>query len=204
MQISALNSVNAAKVNGYSKINQNKNHYHSPLSASVQDTFTRSSVSRVSNLPIFEQNGKTINVVSFGSVKPVQELLRPAIQMRVQGVKNLQHNMDPAKMAQGTFSINRLADSMWRDGQKLDFRVDNKRISIMSKFGKLGRVPDEIAEIIMPVVKRAPKDFSMELSNMIAGNTKGASTIGLRVNLLYNGKDKRIADLEKQLSSIIC
>ena len=32
-------------------------------------------------------------------------------------------------------------------------------------------------------------DFKFELSNVIAGMTKGASTIGLRANLLYTGTD---------------
>lgn len=188
MQISAINSVSG--VTAYSGLHGAKNRYYSPVNMKSQDTFTKMNVAP---LPIFEQTEKAIKVVSFGSVKPVQEIIKPALQMRVQGVKNLQHNMNPDLMKNGVFSINRLAESLWKDGEKLSFKLANKRIDLMSRFGRIGRVPDEIASYIMPVMKGNSKDFEFQLSNVIAGNTKGAATIGLRVNLLYNGKDKRVA-----------
>lgn len=40
----------------------------------------------------------------------------------------------------------------------------------------------------------ARKDYSFSLSNVIAGTTKGAATIGLRVNLKYTGGDKALQE----------
>lgn len=188
MQVQALNSV--SKSNGYFKINNNQHRYYTPMN-NVQDTFVKS---KNVGLPIFEQTEKAIKVVSFGNIRPVQEIIKPAIQMRVQGVRHFQHNMDPEMLKQGIMlPINKMAEAMWKDGDKIDFKLNQRRIELISRFGKIGRVPEEIAKIIYPVIKGNPKDFSFELSNLVAGNTKGASTIGLRVNLLYNGKDKRIA-----------
>ncbi|MBR1753614.1 hypothetical protein IJ732_02150 [bacterium] len=189
MQISAINSV--SKANAYSKLSETKNRYYSPVNMTSKDVFTRST-GNVAPMPVFKQNAKEIQVISFGAMRPTPEIIKPALQMRVQGVRHLQHNMDPELMKQGVFSINKLAESAWKDGEKLTFKL-GRGIDLMSRFGKIGRVPDEISKIIMPVVKRSPKDFQFQLSNVIAGNTKGASTIGLRVNLLYNGKDKKVA-----------
>ena len=161
MQIAALNSV--SNVNRYSKLNDVKNRYYSPLmNQGIQDTFVKSA-NNVAPLPIFEQTAKTIKVVSFGALKPTPEIIKPALQMRVQGVRHLQHNMDPEMMKQGVFAINRLAESMWKDGQKLTFKLNNKRIDLMSQFGRIGRVPDEIANYIMPVLKGNSRDFEFQL-----------------------------------------
>ena len=58
----------------------------------------------------------------------------------------------------------------------------------MPGYGEIGRVPDEIARFIYRHVVANPDSFRFELSNVIAGTTKGAETIGLRVNLIYDGK----------------
>ena len=149
MQISAINSV--SKANAYSKLSETKNRYYSPVNMTSKDVFTRST-GNVAPMPVFKQNAKEIQVISFGVMRPTPEIIKPALQMRVQGVRHLQHNMDPELMKQGVFSINKLAESAWKDGEKLTFKL-GRGIDLMSRFGKIGRVPDEISKIIMPVVK---------------------------------------------------
>lgn len=162
----------------------------------TQDIFARTSV-KTSNLQpqIYSEIGKNyIKVVTFGSLANPLSKIKPAIQMKVTGVSHFQDNMKQEFIKQhNLFSINRLADSNWKDGDPLKFEIkDSQRgpkISLFSEiFGELGRVPDEIAPKIAELLKANPKDYRFELSNVIAGNTKGAPTIGLRVNLHYVGK----------------
>ena len=51
---------------------------------------------------------------------------------------------------------------------------------------RVGRVPDKIAAHLLDLTG-GQKGFRYELSNVVAGTTKGAETIGLRVNLIYDG-----------------
>jgi nanoRNase/pAp phosphatase (c-di-AMP/oligoRNAs hydrolase) len=100
-------------------------------------------------------------------------------------------------------SINQLADSDWKDGKVLGFGVDPKRgqtTIVDPNFGTIGRVPDELEEKLKAIgpeynssTKRA-QNFRLELSNLIAGTTKGAKTTGVRVNLVYTGKDAAVKE----------
>ncbi len=143
-------------------------------------------------------SGNELHVVSFTGLQDPAKRLQPALQMRVTGVTNHQKTDDPLKQPMDT-NINDLAASNWRDGDKLTFEVTKaKKGSAIQlshpKFGEIGRVPDEITGHIMDSVKQRPGDFQFELSNIIAGTTKGAATIGLRVNLLYTGKSEESID----------
>jgi len=126
--------------------------------------------------------------------------------------------MEDMDQSYNQMSINKLDRSDWKDGDELSFEIEGeskkkimesddddkpkikkskgkKKIVLYSKqFGEIGRVPDEIAPRIMPLLSAEPENFKFELSNLIAGKTKGASTIGLRVNLIYTGSSPNLQD----------
>lgn len=170
-------------------------------SSNNQDRFNKSGmpVSQIS----FQSGKNYLKVATSLKLKNPLEGIKPALQMRVRGVKRFQDNMDPEFISKhNTFSINRLADSNWADGDPLEFKtcivknsegIDEERINLSSpKFGKIGRVHSEIAPKIIELLKSNPDDFRFELSNIVAGTTKGAPTIGLRVNLLYTGTNPKL------------
>ena len=111
--------------------------------------------------------------------------------------------------------INKLADSNWKDGQELLFSQGTMRspegtkntINLSDpKNGNLGRVPDELAPALEPLLTDPDYagDFKFELSNVIAGMTKGAATIGLRANLLYTGTDpEKRATVQERFHKIL-
>lgn len=112
-----------------------------------------------------------------------------------------------------TKSINKLAESDWKDGKELKFQYDptSKRTAIVDPdFGKIGFVPDEIESKLLGLgmeyssPSSRANNFRIELSNMIAGTTKGAKTTGLRVNLIYTGKDRELKNkVEKSFNEIL-
>lgn len=152
----------------------------------------------------------TQNVRSIGQTEPERSDI-PAIQFKVRGVTAHQTLEDG--MANDD-NINQLAQSEWQDEQRLDLKVKNTRkgVSLVlsdPNTGEVGRVPDEVAKIIAPVVVKHPNNFKCELSNIIAGTTKGAETIGLRANIKYVGDNenekKKTQDLfNKVLNSKDC
>lgn len=95
----------------------------------------------------------------------------------------------------------------WKDGQVIDFSlVEHPKLGPQITLsapgiGPIGRVHDEVAEVVMPFLFKdgmpAP-GFKFELSNMVAGTTKGAETIGLRVNLKYEGNDPQMKTMAKE------
>jgi nanoRNase/pAp phosphatase (c-di-AMP/oligoRNAs hydrolase) len=99
----------------------------------------------------------------------------------------------------------------WHDGQKLDFYVqegrrksDTPRIILsVPGIGEIGRVHDEIAEVIMDGLQNHPDDYRFELSNIVAGTTKGAETAGMRVNLKYVGTDPVREDKAREAFNIV-
>lgn len=177
------------------KKTQNLNHAAAPslLNTHLADTVKFNKINN--NIIEFKQFGKNIGLVSFGSLKNPLDTQKPALQMRVTGVLKHQESTEPGTAPYDT-NINDLAESKWKDGQPLNFSIgkDMRGKPMLNlvdpTFGEIGRVPDEIAKIILPAVRRNPDSFKFELSNVIAGTTKGAETIGLRVNLLYAGEDK--------------
>lgn len=185
-------------------------NYPVALSDNKQDSFSKSKASAQTIPQISFQSGKNyLRITTFTGLNNPLASQKPAIQMKVTGVMNNQDNMDAQKMeAHKTFSVNRLADSDWKDGDPIGFRIThfNKSERIIlshPNFGPVGRVPDEISPIILDLIKKDPKNFKFELSNVIAGNTKGAATIGLRVNLIYNGKDEKLKNKVNEAFSLV-
>lgn len=99
----------------------------------------------------------------------------------------------------GPKSINRLADSNWEDGKQLKFAFDKTRGQLQivdPNYGPIGYIPEEVAIKLdelgadFKAEDRRDKNFRIELSNLVAGTTKGAKTTGVRVNLIYKGDQK--------------
>lgn len=121
----------------------------------------------------------------------------PSLQMKVRGVSQHQKDFQNEQDVSKDRNIEKLAKSNWYDGKNLKFEIakDKRRMQIKlfdPDFGEIGRVPDEIAYSLEPLLRKHPKDFKFKLSNVIAGTSKSAPTIGLRTNLIYKGKDKEV------------
>ena len=124
--------------------------------------------------------------------------LQPSIQMKVRGVSLHQRNFgekeDSSYMDR---NIEELANSNWYDGKKLSYEI--KTLGLKEKillydedYGEIGRVPDEITPQIMDLLKDNKDDYQFTLSNIIAGTSKGAATIGLRVNLMCTSDNPKV------------
>lgn len=138
---------------------------------------------------------------------PVKDGL--AIQMKVRGVMSHQ-KVEGAKFPNKDLNVQKLAESKWKDGQKLEFEVTEKVVKGKSEtritleapgIGEIGYVHPEIAEYVKEALESKPGDFQFELSNVIAGTTKGAETTGLRVNLVYKGNDPKAEAKAKEAFS---
>ena len=156
------------------------------------DSFERS----IPNTPVQLIRNKNVIQINFsGQLKDPQ---RPGIQMRVRGVSLHQKGSLGAGSGAKDKSVIKLAESNWKDGQKLNHRIetrpDNTKMIILDdpKYGEIGHVPEDITPFIVKMIERHPNDFRFELSNVVAGTSKGAATIGLRANLLYTGKDEKM------------
>lgn len=119
----------------------------------------------------------------------------PAIQFRVRGVSKHQLGTEGASATAEDDSVVQLANSNWKEGDRLNAKEvkgrNGKTIALVHpKFGEIGQVPKEMAEVLMPVMKGKNSDYRFELSNVIAGTSKGAPTIGLRATLKYVGDNK--------------
>lgn len=162
----------------------------------------------------FKQHKNVLHYVSFTGLQNPKE--HPvALQMRITGVQANQSNVVESPQAIKSKAnseeadkknsgapgpVNFLADDAWEDGRDLQFSFKTEKgrkraietIVIKDReHGELGRVPDEIFEDLKPFLKNKEYrgEFKFELSNVIAGMTKSAPTIGLRANLIYTGKD---------------
>ncbi len=150
------------------------------------------------NVVFFGRKGKVTQVVTGAALSNPYQHGQPGIQMRVRGVTNHQKTANPnPQFPPMDHNINTLADGNWKDGQKLDFAIAKRgrkaRIELsVPGIGEIGWVHPEIATHIQSLIKAYPNQFRFELSNVIAGMTKGAETIGLRANLVYTGSDKKI------------
>ncbi len=194
----SINSINLLSIDNNLKRIDTKKYGFYKVNTDYQDVFNKS---ENANTAFQIETGKNYTrIISFTGLQTPLARIKPAIQMRVTGVTNFQDNMDPEKIINHTlFSINRLADSFWKDGDSLIHEIINGqskskgKIKLISPvYGEIGRVPDEITPFIFDLMKNGDKNFRFELSNVVAGNTKGAPTIGLRVNLLYHGKDQQM------------
>ena len=127
----------------------------------------------------------------------------PSIQFKVRGVSWHQKEFGSKSDDYFDRNVERLANSDWYDGQKLNWEIfetnqHERRIILKDpQYGEIGRVPDDVAPSFLKLFNKAKnpsKDFSFQLSNVIAGTTKGAATIGLRANLLYTGDDPKMKE----------
>ena len=172
---------------------------------SVQDSVTFTKTDKHQPIITTETVGQALHV-SFGGVEmknPMPtEQRTDAIQMKVRGVAAHQKGTPGAGERAYDDNVVKLAQSNWKDGQKLDYRfVTDKRgndkieLGVPElggvKKGGIGRVPDELVPDLKTLMKGKEKEFRFELSNVISGNSKGAPTIGLRANLLYTGHNEK-------------
>ena len=159
-----------------------------------------------------ERMGSALHVSFGGQMKnPMPlETRTDAIQMKVRGVAAHQKGTEGAGPTARDNNVVKLADSQWKDGQKLDFRFTmdkrgNERLELGVpelggvKKGGIGRVPDELVPDLKNLMKGHEKEFRFELSNVISGKSKGAPTIGLRVNLLYTGHNEKMREKTKEV-----
>jgi len=182
--------------------NTNINRNNLPCIPLKRDSFE---INTSNKIIAFRQRGKEMLVVSFTGLNDPTEFSIPAIQMKVRGVSNHQTSKLPGIRPKDN-NINKLADSDWYDGQEIEYKLkaltDGKKKKKKDKkeekfvielsapgFGEIGQVHDEIAKDLIPLLKKKG-DYRFELSNIIAGTSKGAETIGLRVNLIYQGNKK--------------
>lgn len=159
--------------------------------------------------PITVQNLGNVTKISFRGnfVDPNA----PAIQFKVRGVSHHQKEFgSPNENSYADRNVERLADSDWKDGQRLRWSVGRdsegkEQIFIGApEIGELGRIPNEVTPSLLKLMKKHSKDFTVQLSNVLAGTTKGAATIGLRANLIYTGNDPKVkADTEKVFNGLL-
>ena len=149
-----------------------------------------------------KRQGNALHVSFTGKIQNPMETKAnedaPALQFRVRGVSKHQLGTEGASATAEDDSVVQLANSNWKEGDKLVWKEEKTRMgkSIAlshPKFGEIGSVPKEMAEVLLPVLKNNKQDYSFELGNVIAGTSKGAPTIGLRAVLKYNGNDKKVA-----------
>jgi len=149
-----------------------------------------------------KREGNALHVAFTGKLQNPMETKAtedaPAIQFRVRGVSKHQAGTEGASATAEDDSVVQLAHSNWKEGDRLNCKEvkgrQGKTLALIHpKFGEVGQVPKEMAEVLMPVMKGKMQDYRFELSNVIAGTSKGAPTIGLRAALKYVGNDKKEA-----------
>lgn len=141
-------------------------------------------------VPLVRKQGRATQILTFRGLQDPLINQPPGLQMKVRGVTRHQ-----GKLGEKVGSIGKLAASNWKDGQRINFTIGRRGIDLtVPGFGPIGSVPPEIGQKILPVIQKYPNRFQFELSNVIAGTTKGAPTIGMRVNLVYTGQSKSEAD----------
>ncbi len=170
----------------------------------TEDTVSLSKTDKHKPVITTERVGSALHVNFGGTMKNPMPLVTrtDAIQMKVRGVAAHQKGTPGAGDRAYDDNVVKLAQSHWKDGQKLSFRFvtdkrGNEKIDLGvpelggTKKGVIGRVPDELVPELKELMKGHEQEFRFELSNVISGNSKGAPTIGLRVNLLYTGHDPK-------------
>ena len=149
-----------------------------------------------------KREGSALHVAFTGKLQNPMETKAnedaPAIQFRVRGVSKHQLGSEGASATAEDDSVIQLANSNWKEGDRLNVKETKTRRGKSlelshPKFGALGSVPDEMAEVLMPLLSGKKSDYHFELSNVIAGTSKGAPTIGLRAVLKYTGEDSKEA-----------
>lgn len=171
----------------------------------IEDSVSFSKMDKTKPAITMEKFGSSLQVSFSGQMKnPMPlETRTDAIQMKVRGVAAHQKGTPGEGPRARDNNVVKLAQSNWKDGQKLDYRFitdkrGNERCELGVpelggvKKGGIGRVPDELVPDLKDLMKGREGQFRFELSNVISGNSKGAPTIGLRVNLLHTGNDAKV------------
>lgn len=171
----------------------------------IEDSVSFSKMDKTKPAITIEKFGRSLQVSFSGQMKnPMPlETRTDAIQMKVRGVAAHQKGTPGEGPRARDNNVVKLAQSNWKDGQKLDYRFitdkrGNERCELGVpelggvKKGGIGRVPDELVPDLKDLMKGREGQFRFELSNVISGNSKGAPTIGLRVNLLHTGNDAKV------------
>lgn len=171
----------------------------------IEDSVSFSKMDKTKPAITMEKFGRSLQVSFSGQMKnPMPlETRTDAIQMKVRGVAAHQKGTPGEGPRARDNNVVKLAQSNWKDGQKLDYRFitdkrGNERCELGVpelggvKKGGIGRVPDELVPDLKDLMKGREGQFRFELSNVISGNSKGAPTIGLRVNLLHTGNDAKV------------
>ncbi len=173
------------------------NLWISRLNSPIQDTVSFSKKEDLAPIISTRRDGNVLHVSFKGEFKNPVYVDTSAIQMKVRGVSAHQRGGLGATPRAKDSNVIKLAQSNWQEGQRVNYSIvttqKGESIELSDpKFGPIGRVPDEISPQLIKLIKGKEKDFAFELSNVIAGNSKGAATIGLRVNLRYKGSDSNI------------
>jgi len=198
-----LISQNPAVVKPFQSTDQ-RNVASAPLLKNQVDTFEINH--KPSNVISMVRNGNALHINFRGKISDPLETRSgiPAIQMKVRGTSHHQKGAIGASLSAVDSTVLDLSKSNWRDGESLNWKVVKKptgaQIQINHpKFGEIGHVPDEVASMIRPMLESNPSAFKFELSNVIAGTTKGAATIGLRVNLKCVSKNGAVKTHAKEV-----
>lgn len=195
--INPVNSFRSVPSYQVKKVKTNNPNITPPLANSINinkdASIQNAPISRISPIKLTQTNN--VYHVSFRGRLQNPEI--PSLQMKVRGVSQHQKDFQNEQDVSKDRNIEKLAKSNWYDGKNLKFEIakDKRRMQIKlfdPDFGEIGRVPDEIAYSLEPLLRKHPKDFKFKLSNVIAGTSKSAPTIGLRTNLIYKGKDKEV------------
>ena len=157
-----------------------------------------------SNVVSISRKGSALHVSFRGKISDPLETKDgcPTIQMRVRGTSNHQLGGIGASVNATDDTVLKLAKSNWKDGEPLDWSLakSDKGLQIHLAhpvYGQIGRVPDEVAGEIYPMLLNNQNSFRFELSNVIAGTSKGAATVGLRINLKCIAKDAKVKEQAK-------
>lgn len=195
--INPVNSFRSVPSYQVKKVKTNNPNITPPLANSIninKDASIQSApIAQISPIKLTQTNN--VYHVSFRGRLQNPEI--PSLQMKVRGVSQHQKDFQNEQDVSKDRNIEKLAKSNWYDGKNLKFEIakDKRRMQIKlfdPDFGEIGRVPDEIAYSLEPLLRKHPNDFKFKLSNVIAGTSKSAPTIGLRTNLIYKGKDKEV------------
>ena len=185
-----VSGLNLSSKNIYqNRVKNNQNKYVSVPNVSEANPVAPINISTVGNATKISFKGK------------LKDPNYPSIQFKVRGVSHHQAGCDFIQNKDR--NVERLADSNWYDGKKLGWDIatfqEGTRILIIDpKYGEIGRIPDEVAPYLIKLMRENEDDFTVELSNVVAGMTKGADTIGLRANLIYTGNNPKVKEKVQQ------
>ena len=151
-----------------------------------------------------ERQGKNLHVSFTGNfANPVDT----GIQFKIAGVTRHQKGMGGAHAMATDDNLVKLAQSDWKDGQKLEYTYDEttKVITLKdSKYGEIGTVPTPVTEAFMNVINTDKNNFQFELTNVTGGVTSDFPIIAAKANLKYIGKDENVkANAQKAFNSMI-